>query len=174
MLLDLMMNQCVLVSAAFPLHSPAEMTRLIHTPELWGTGPLLLLGVPRFHFVPIHRPVCNEHNTSVTCSVGGVPASITFHPQLVDVSIDNRVSLRLRVHPYDKDNRGSLLTMSMRSSESYPIDHEYTRKTLERFMWSALDSPYARNPTFEAVRKKLRIEPPSKEKYANRPMRTHE
>lgn len=150
--IQLLMQYRIVTSIAFPHHSIEECKRVLHTPELWGTGPLLLLGIPPFK---IYNPQNLVHINSDKCISFSILRKkmqlvSSQNASQIDIHVDNLCHIKAKIHEYNQ--KGHVLNLIIESNQDIT-----SRKNIEECMkygfWQGLEKDYTSHPMLDSFRK---------------------
>lgn len=153
-----MMQECISISTCFPNHSPQQMSRFLQTPELWGSGPLLLLGVRRFNVHHAHHLFQCGNDKGVSFNILGKEAKLISDKkgERVDLHLEDIMHVRARVHSFRPNDSGCYLSLILHDKThdqkimSTPPGH--IKAALENFLWQGMDEEYISLDTLDKFR----------------------
>lgn len=151
-----MMQHQILISIAFPHKSVQECKTLLHTPELWGSGPLLLLGVPRFRVQNPHSLILaeNEKHIAFRALHRQVRLVSSHEGKQVDIRVDGLMHIKASIYDYNAGaNQGHVLTLAV-DTEKDLLLKENIENCLRHSLWQGLETVYAPLPGLVVFRNK--------------------
>ena len=143
-----MMHECISISTCFPNHSPQQMSRFLQTPELWGSGPLLLLGVPRFHVHNGQHVFRCGDDKGVAFNIFDKEAMLISDKsgRRVDLHVEDIVHVRARVKSFRPNNQGCYLSLVLfdktQNKKIMETPPEHIQSALQNFLWQGMEKEY--------------------------------
>ena len=158
------MQQWFVTSAVFPHKSVAEGIKFIQTPELWGSGPLLMLGVPRFEIHEARGLTTFQDRKCVSFKAFDKQVHLVSNIQgdSVKVCIEDFGRIQAHIYPYKSQNTGFVLNLivsqtplSLFIQETPNLKHltsQHTKQCLEKFMWQGMNATFTPDPILQRFR----------------------
>jgi hypothetical protein len=152
------MQSKVYSSILFPSHSISEARSLLHTPESWGTGPLLLFGIPPFTVQKPRNMIVYEDEAAILFRVLNKELMLKSNPTQDKVQIlfpdESYVSIRLNLIHKDTDpDRGYYLNVLIVSkTATLWWDTRYITQILKDRFFSSINNSVPLLPSLNHFR----------------------
>jgi hypothetical protein len=153
-----LMQDYISISTCFPNHSPQQMSRFLQTPELWGSGPLLLLGVPRFQVHAGQHVFRSGDDKGVAFRMFNKDAVLISdrRGEHVDLRVQDTVHIRARVESFRPNNQGCYLSLLINDETPgrrlIAMSPEYIRSALHNFLWQGMETDFRAQTALEKFR----------------------
>lgn len=156
--MNLIMHQHIIATMTFPLRPLQQGLDLINTPEMWGTGALFSLGIPRFQTKSLSGIVQYQGQKCMNMQCVGPGWNMSMF--LIGHSPSNQVEVvlphmrvRATVEPLSEQRSrlGFLMTI-MVCGQSLDITQDTLETMMEFFPWESCRALVERDPVLERWR----------------------